>query len=197
MAGASSSVRVSRSWICSTTVDHHTDWSFGHSTGAVYRFGMHQELEERIRRLEDERSIGETLALYGHYADTGDHDGFVDLFTEDAVIELVGGTPSGAYGDHVSWEGRGQIREYIDDPTMHMKIEGRCMHLAALNLRIALDGDQATAHSHSLVLLREGGETSIYGAGLTQWAFRRTGDRWRIAHRVRTAIGTPQRSSST
>ena len=137
------------------------------------------------------------LALYGRYADTGEHDSFVELFTEDAVIELSGGTPSGAHGDNPTWVGRDRIREYIDDPTMHMKIEGRCMHLPALNLTVDVDGDAAVAESYSLVLLREEDETSIYGAGFTHWELVRLPPGWRIRRRVRVAIGAPQRSSST
>jgi SnoaL-like domain len=156
-----------------------------------------RQLEQRLQRLEDERDVAQTLALYGRYADSGDHDAFVDLFTEDAVIRLVGGTPSGAHGDTPEWVGRERIREYIDDPTMHMKIEGRCMHLPALNLTVDVDGDTATADSCSLVLLREQHETIIYGAGFTRWTLVREPDRWRIRERVRVAIATDQRSSST
>src|ERR1700722_12470905 len=89
----------------------------------------------------DERAIAAVLALYGHYADTGDHDGFVELFTDDAVIELVGGAPSGVTSDRVTWNGKPEIRSFIEDPEMHMKIEGRCMHLPALNLRTSIEGD--------------------------------------------------------
>lgn len=150
---------------------------------------MDASVEARLRRLEDEREIADTLNLYGHYADTGRHAAFVDLFTADATIELLGGTPDGAHGEREVWTGREEIRAYIDDPTMHMKIEGRCMHLAALNLRIEWDGDAATAHSDSVVLLREDGVTSIYGAGFTTWEMRHDDGRWRIARRVRVAIG--------
>jgi len=155
---------------------------------------MSGDLEARLKRLEDEREIAETLNLYGFYADMGDHAAFVDLFTEDATIELLGGTPDGSHGDFEVWTGRDEIWSYIDDPTMHMKIEGRCMHLAALNLRISIDGDLATAHTDSVVLLREADGISVYGAGFTHWTLRRDAGRWRIARRVRTAIGdNPER----
>lgn len=154
-------------------------------------------LEVRLRRLEDEREIARVLALYGRYADAGDHDAFVELFTEDAVIELAGGTPSGAHGDNPTWVGRDRIREYIDDPSMHMKIEGRCMHLPVLNLTVDVDGDAARADSCSLVLLCDDAGTSIYGAGFTRWELVRTPVGWRISRRLRIAIGALQRSSST
>src|SRR4051812_42979391 len=153
--------------------------------------------DARLARLFDEREIERVLALYGRYADHGEHEAFVQLFTEDAVIELVGGTPSGAHGDNPRWEGRERIREYMEDPTMHMKIEGRCMHLPALNLIVDVDGDEAEAESCSLVLLHEEGQTSIYGAGFTRWELVRTDTGWRIRRRVRVAIDALLGSSST
>jgi hypothetical protein len=150
-------------------------------------------LEARLQLHEDERAIAEVLALYGFYADVGDHDAFVALFTDDGAIELIGGTPSGEKGDPAVWEGRAAIRHFIDDPDMHMKIEGRCMHLPALNLRTHIEGDTADAESCSLVLLEEAGSTSIYGAGFTRWTLVRTGERWLIKRRRRYAIGTADR----
>lgn len=137
----------------------------------------------------DERAIAEMLALYGHYADTGDHDGFVDLFADDAVIELIGGAPSRVTAPRATWSGKGEIRAFIEDPHMHMKIEGRCMHLPALNLRTSVDGDAASAHSCSVVLVDDGGGISLYGAGFTDWSFVRLADRWRIQRRTRVALG--------
>jgi len=152
--------------------------------------GSATDLTERIRKLEDRHDVARVLTLYGRYADSGDHDAFVSLFTDGAVIRLIGGTPSGAYGDVAEWIGRERIREYIDDPTMHMKIEGRCMHFPALNLTVDVEGDGATADSYSLVLLREQVTTTIYGAGFTHWRLVRREGRWRISERVRVAIGT-------
>jgi SnoaL-like domain len=153
---------------------------------------MSADLEARMRRLEAERDITNTLHLYGFHADSGDHAAFVDLFTEDATIELIGGTPDGTHGALEVWNGHDAIRAYIDDPTMHMKIEGRCMHLAALNLRIEVDEDRADADSDSVVLLHENDGISIYGAGFTRWTLRYENDRWLIARRVRVAIGDAQ-----
>jgi hypothetical protein len=154
---------------------------------------MSGELELRLQRHEDEAAIAEVLALYGWYADSGDHDGFVDLFSDDAVIELIGGVPSGAKGDPAIWTGQAEIRSFIDDPDMHMKIEGRCMHLPALNLRTTVDGDAATAESCSVVLLRDNSGTSVYGAGFTRWMLIRSDGRWLIKRRTRVAIGEAHR----
>ncbi len=107
----------------------------------------------------------------------------------------MGGTPDGGHGELELWEGRDEIRAFIDDPTMHMRIEGRCMHLPALNFRVAIDGDLATAHTDSIVLLRDGAMTSIYGAGFTRWSMRRDEGTWRIARRMRVAIGETDSAS--
>jgi uncharacterized protein (TIGR02246 family) len=153
-------------------------------------------IEERIQRLEDERAVAAVLALYGSRADTGDHDGFVELFTDDAVIELLGGAPSGTAPEHAVWEGKERIREFINDPSMHMKIEGHCMHLPALGLRTAIEADAATAHSCSVVLLADEGSVSVYGAGFTRWELARVDGRWLIEKRSRVAIGAPNLEGS-
>jgi hypothetical protein len=155
------------------------------------------ELEARQCALEDDRAIRELLGRYGFYADVGEHDRFVDLFTEDGVIELVGGAPAGVTAALVSWTGRAELREFIGDPEMHMKIEGRCMHLPAMSLRTEIDGDAAVASTCSIVVVKESDGLVLYGAGFTAWSLVKVDGRWLIRKRRRVAIGTPGLSATT
>lgn len=148
-------------------------------------------IESRQAVLEDERAIRELISRYGFYADCGAHDSFVDLFTNDGVIELVGGAPAGVTEPVVRWSGRMQLRQFIGALEMHMKIQGRCQHLPSLDLRTEIMGDSAFAHSSSLVLLEEAETVSVYGAGFTTWSLVKIDGRWLIRHRRRVAIGTP------
>jgi len=44
-------------------------------------------IEERLRRLEDEREILNLLHTYGHALDYGDEQAFMDCWTENAYLE--------------------------------------------------------------------------------------------------------------
>jgi hypothetical protein len=133
------------------------------------------------------------LADYGFYADSGMHEEFVDNFTDDGLLEINGGEPSGTYGAHESWRGRESLLLFINDPAVHLSIEGRCMHVPTLNPRILLTGDTAIAETYSLVLVLSEGQVVINGAGFTRWEFERMQGRWRIARRSRHAIGEATR----
>jgi hypothetical protein len=51
------------------------------------------KLEARIRELEDERHIRELLARYGYNADCCRDKEYVELYTDDGVMDL---SPGGA-----------------------------------------------------------------------------------------------------
>jgi hypothetical protein len=150
-----------------------------------------EQLEARQRVLEDELEIRDLLARYGIHADVGDHEAWVGLFTADGGMELHGGEHSGTYPPVVEWEGQEALREFIDDPRVHMAIEGRCMHIPSVNVRTVIDGDRAIAESCSLVIVVEDGRKVLYEAGFTRWKLRREDGRWRIERRIRYGIGTP------
>jgi len=150
-----------------------------------------EALEARQRALEDELEIRDLLARYGIYADVGDREGFVGLFTADGGMELHGGEHSGTYPPVVEWEGAEALREFIGDPRVHMRIEGRCMHLPTVNLRTRIDGDRAVAETCSLVIVDEDGRKVLYEAGFTRWRLRREDGHWKIERRIRYGIGTP------
>lgn len=148
-------------------------------------------LSDRQRRLEDVTEIRELICSYGVYADLGQHELFLGLFTDDAEIEIHGGDHSGTYGESECWSGKDELRKFITDPGVHMRIQGRSMHLPAVNIRVAVDDDHATAESSALVIVREDAAKVMYEAGFTRWSLRRVDGRWRIARRVRYGIGTP------
>jgi hypothetical protein len=74
---------------------------------------------------------------------------------------------------------------------MHMKIEGRCMHLPAVSLRTEIDADSAVAHTCSIVIVKETDGLVLYGAGFTVWSLVKADGRWLIRKRRRVAIGSP------
>jgi SnoaL-like domain len=148
-----------------------------------------RSLEERVARLEDEAAIRDLLSRYGWYADVGEHEKWVQLFAPDGAVHLLGGEPAGTFVDDRRWEGREALRGYISDPRMHVRIDGRCLHLAGINLRVRLDGDRAVATSGSLVVVQEEEGLVLYGGGMTRWELRRIDGEWTIAERRRVALG--------
>jgi hypothetical protein len=93
-------------------------------------------LEERVRALEDERSILHTLHTYGHSLDYGYEEEFLDCWSETAVLRWY---------NHPPYSGRELLtsvfRWHTHAPEVYHK------HLL-IEPRIALAGDTATADSY-------------------------------------------------
>jgi hypothetical protein len=76
-----------------------------------------QDLERRLKILEDERAIQTTLFEYGHSIDYGLKEKFAGLFTEDAVYQvLMQGVPLPNLGipqPPSGLKGRDSILQYV------------------------------------------------------------------------------------
>ena len=100
-------------------------------------------IEERLRRLEDERDVLHTLYQYAHTLDYGPEDEFLDCFTDDAVWAQAGryARPETAR----RFEGRHGLilffRHHTHAPDVYHK------HLL-VEPRIVLDGDDARVESY-------------------------------------------------
>ena len=151
---------------------------------------MDNPFEARLLALEDDKAIREVIADYAFFADSGQHDEWVENFTDDGVVELLGGEATGTYPEAVRWSGPEELKQFIDDPRVHMTIEGRCMHLTTGNLRTRVTGDEAVAETYYVVLVREGDRIVVTNGGFTRLRLHRVEGRWRIRHRLRHQIGT-------
>jgi hypothetical protein len=131
-------------------------------------------LEERIQRLEDIEGVRDT---WHDYLLTGDREGarseaYADIFTEDAVVEMVGLDT----GDGV-WHGR---RAVIEDFALRFDMVDTVEHATGhhgTNLRVAIDGDQATTIAYFFQIVWDG----LVLAGTYEHRMQRDPDRWRIA----------------
>ena len=85
--------------------------------------------------LADREAIRELLARYCHYADGGDTERLISLFTADAVLEMVGG---------MTFDGRAALRELFESRAERNK---SLRHFTA-NEVIDLDGDRASVMSY-------------------------------------------------
>lgn len=148
-------------------------------------------LTTRVQQLEDEREISRLLALYGFLVDLPLEDRWVDLFTEDGVMDARFGND--AYPDMAgNIVGHEALREFINDPAGRRRPShyGRTMHMQSNNETIYIDGDEAIANGYSWVAHRDAdGRVSITTAGANEWALRKVDGRWKIARRSRRDVG--------
>ena len=162
-------------------------------------------LEHQVATLQAERDIRALLAWYCFGADSGRHDEYLDLFTEDAVIE------SQMYGsdnlvdlndpnvvETCRFVGREGVAQYINSPA-HMSIEGRSQHhMMGPPSVIHVEGDTAVADSYSVVYAKAEGNLGpsidFQTHGFIRWKFRRVDGEWKIAESIRRRMGTTGQS---
>jgi hypothetical protein len=150
------------------------------------------KLEARIVELEDDRAIRELLARYGFNADGCRDREYVELYTEDGVMDLSTGGRSGYVGV-VRWEGKKQLWEFITDPKGHHLpgFYGNAMHIQGNNVVTHIKGDEAVVNSYSIVLRGDGADAKLYSAGNNQWRLKKVGGKWLFKERRRRQIGDP------
>ncbi len=138
-------------------------------------------LEARLRVLEDERDIARLIASYGPLVDAGAAE-VADLWVEDGVYDV----------DEVFLAGRAQIAAMATSDPHRSWIRGGCAHVVGPP-QVSVDGDDAVAVCHSLMVVREDGAFRVRRATANHWALRRTPDGWRVTTRTNRVLdGRPE-----
>lgn len=120
---------------------------------------------QRIKRLKYE---------YCRHLDSGNVSDFVDLFTEDAYVEVP---------NHEPCRGIEEVQEFITD------VSGRDIDLMshmASNPIVDVDGDEATGHWYYIVIIEDGDGQATWGQGRWEDRYRRVDGDWKIASLVAT-----------
>jgi SnoaL-like domain len=136
-----------------------------------------EDLEQRVRRLEDELAVRRAILSYGPAADAGLAEEAASLWTEDGTYDWdPRRTPH---------EGRAAIQAMLRSDDHRRLIETGVAHFAGPPL-IDIDGDRATALTYSLILRRDAEERRYYlwRVSAATWEFERTGETWRIRCRT-------------
>lgn len=133
---------------------------------------MSDDLEARLRRLEDLQEIQQLFVDYGHHLDAGAFDEYASLFAEDGEV-LMGPL------------GRAKGPQAIRD-LMAKTLEGRVgqsLHIIS-SPQITLDGDHATSEVMWTVLRRnEKGRPVVDAVGRHRDELVRERGRWRFRKR--------------
>jgi hypothetical protein len=134
------------------------------------------DLAARLRRLEDVDAIRSTWHAYMTAVDARLVEGYGNLFTSDAVVELRNLEPM-MKGDGL-YRGRDEIVERRKSSAFPPPSSASSGHYGT-NLEVELIGpDEALAFSYFFSITLD----SFISAGTYQQRLVRTGGRWQIAH---------------
>jgi uncharacterized protein (TIGR02246 family) len=134
-------------------------------------------LEERVRRLEDERQVAQVVAAYGPLVDGGDAERVAALWEQDGVYDV----------DELLMSGRAQIDAMVRSPAHQRWIAGGCAHLVGPP-HVTVTGDEAVAVCHSLMVVHEQGSFVLRRATANKWRLRRSADGWRVTERTNRVL---------
>ena len=143
------------------------------------------DLARRLQRLEDERAIRQLIDLNWFLADAGPAEAFVDLYTEDCVIDL-GRLVSPDFDTIV--KGHAGVRARYTDPS-HSQWEGRSHHLSGGPQAICITGEEALAATYAITTMLIDGTPQTIVVGFNFWRLTRRSGRWRISHRAARRLG--------
>ncbi len=161
---------------------------FAIAAGALALAGCNDTsaLEARVQELEDQIAIQRVITDYSAYLDARGYDGYVGLFTEDGVWA----------NGNTRREGQEEIREMLTGLFGEVPddfVNTSSFHQIS-NFEIDVDGDEATAKSRFIFVMRgEGGAPTNELSGQYHDRLVRTDDGWKIAERVdHTVMPTPE-----
>jgi hypothetical protein len=124
--------------------------------------------------VSDHEGVRRTLAEFGHRADSGDFDGWLDLFAPDGAMHFNG----------QAYRGRETLAAFIrEDQTP----DRRGVHFTTDSI-IDIDGDTAVVASKFLFIGPGGQVPVLFAAGLYDDVLVRSGARWLIKERKATVI---------
>jgi ketosteroid isomerase-like protein len=140
---------------------------------------MPEDLEARLRALEEREAIRELRATYCFLVDDGRYDELVEsCFTKDALCDF--GAADGSLAP-MRAEGREEVRAFFSQAVASLL---RDMSHTVHNHRITIDGDQASGDCYfELTATDAASGDDVMGAGRYVDRYRREGGRWRFAER--------------
>lgn len=104
---------------------------------------MDNNMESRLRKLEDQLAIYQVVNAYGYAVDGLNAAAVGDCYVEDGVY---------AVGDIGEMKGRERIEAITRDPGHLAYVAAGCAHMSTVP-HVVLDGDHAIATCHTMVMM--------------------------------------------
>lgn len=145
------------------------------------------ELEQRLRAVEDERAIARLIASYGPLVDAGEAEATAGLWTVDGSYTV----------EDRQMSGRDAVRAMVDsDDHQRLIARGSAHFLGPAVIRVT--GDTAEAVCQSLLCLRraEGGGYLLLRATVNHFHLVRGVTGWRIRSRTAQVLDGSDRARS-
>ena len=140
-----------------------------------------EEVEHRLRRLEDHVAVLRLVCSWGPAVDTGRSGDAGALFAEDGVLE----------SDLSRLEGPAGVSAMVESEGQQALIRQGCAHVQSAPV-VTIDGDTAVAITYSQVFLHGQDEHRVWRVSANRWECRRTAAGWRLTRRVNRVIdGSP------
>lgn len=140
------------------------------------------ELEKRLRIIEDERAVERLIASYGPLVDAGEADATAALWAEDGSYDVEG------------WYmgSREDVAAMVRSDAHQGLIRRGCCHFLGPAV-VTVYGDDAVAVCESVLLLRRDDGYVAARAGANHFRLRRIDRRWQIVERKTRALdGSPE-----
>ncbi|MEB3023531.1 nuclear transport factor 2 family protein [[Mycobacterium] crassicus] len=146
------------------------------------------DLEQRLRRIEDERAIERMIASYGPLVDAGDAEAVAALWQADGVYDVE------------DWlmAGRADIAAMVRSRGHQDLIDRGCVHFLGPAV-VTVHGDQAVAVCDSTLLVKHESGYRVARGGANYFHLQRSPeapDQWQIVKRItRRLDGAPDARS--
>ncbi|NQT48646.1 MAG: nuclear transport factor 2 family protein [Chloroflexi bacterium] len=132
-----------------------------------------QDMEARLQKLEAIQEITNLESQYAFAADTRQVDIYVNLFTEDGVIDLR------PYGERIM--GREAIRRFREASPEKVAFSVHYLH----NPHIVVDGNRAWGRFYWLAALNWAATNeAVWSSGYYEDKFVKTDEGWKIKEKV-------------
>lgn len=142
-----------------------------------------QELEQRLRAVEDRLSIYNLISAYGPAVDSCSIESNARLWAEDSVYEV------GGLGEYVGHQG---LREMIEGPFHQDVTRSGSGHVLSLP-HVHLDGDRAVATNYAKLFAHRSGTFTLVRLVVSRWELERQDGDWKIKRRTNVLLdGSPE-----